>query len=173
MFSVTDGGFLGLVDPHAYETFAHEDWTLESLFAHFTQQMSRRTLLLWGTDGSGGEWTVSFNQRSPGLRTIIGPINSTYGHLCLVSYADLTMAAQFADGILAAAQATNLVWKATPGAYSCAITQLHRYPANNPSAEADFDLTLEYPSAELAPWTGPAWFDLQSGHTVPDEAKQV
>ena len=73
-----DSGFLGLVDLDAYVTFVSEDWTLEQLFAHFSAEMRKRTLLLWGT-GAENTWSVEITNRtgSPrpsGFRSTSGPI---------------------------------------------------------------------------------------------------
>lgn len=151
-----DSGFIGIVDPDAYEGFVAEDWTYESLFEHFATQMARRALLLWATSPDGGSWTVTLDGTLAGARSATGPIVSRQGRLCLVNYESLTMAAQFADVTLPDPDLAHLELQLTPGAYACTITQLHD-DDTHPAPHLALHLT---PSDEPPPpWSKPAWYN--------------
>src|SRR6266508_3748981 len=100
MLEVTDdSGFLALVVPAAYETFVASDWTLGQILAHFRAQMTRRSLLIWGT-GLEGFWKVDVvlkKSKVKGFRAVNGPLQVVGGSLLLTNYESLTMAAQFKD----------------------------------------------------------------------------
>src|SRR5215216_3964121 len=100
MLEVTDdSGFLALIVPAAYETFVGSDWTFEQITAHFQAQMTRRSLLIWGT-GLEGFWKVDVVLKEveiKGFREVSGPLQVTGGSLLLTNYESLTMAAQFKD----------------------------------------------------------------------------
>ena len=94
-----DSGFLGLIDPAAYQSFVGEDWTLEQIAARFKTQMAERRLLLWAT-GREDVWRVRIvlaPSEASGFQELVGPIVSSSGNLLLTSYDSLTMAAQFRD----------------------------------------------------------------------------
>lgn len=162
---VDGSGFLGLVDPDAYEGFVGEDWSYETLFGHFGAQMGRGALLLWATsgDGAGGTWTVAVGAGVAGgvggiagARSVTGPIRSRHGRLCLVDYETLTMAAQFADVTLPEPHLADLELAVAPGAYACTVTQVHDDDRRPPP---HFGLHLTPSDGSLAPWPGPAWYD--------------
>jgi hypothetical protein len=159
-----DSGFLGIIDPDAYEGFVAEDWTYESLFAHFAAQTARRALLLWATSADGGSWTVALEGTLAGARSATGPITSRQGRLCLVNYETLTMAAQFADVTLPEPHLADLELEVVPGAYACTVTQVHdddSHPAPH------FGLYLAPSDGALTPWASPAWYDPASGTFTP------
>ncbi|OUC78198.1 hypothetical protein CA982_13290 [Gordonia lacunae] len=124
-----DTGMMGIVDPHAYESFVSRHWTLESLFTHFATQMHRRTLLLWET-GDEGSWTITVENSPvaahyPIVRQAAGPSTATRGELVVVSYDTLTMAAQFPHKRVDAYKE----WQGSAvdvavGTYVCAVSQL-------------------------------------------------
>jgi len=100
MLNVTDdSGLLALVVPATYETFVDSDWTLDQLMRHFKEQMTHRSLLLWGT-GSEGLWNVNVvlkKSNARGYREVSGPLKIVGGALMVTNYESLTMAAQFKD----------------------------------------------------------------------------
>lgn len=149
-----DSGFLGAIDPDAYEGFVGEDWTFESIFAHFANQMARHALLLWATSEESGNWQVDFGPQKTGIRSVTGPFVSTRGRLCLVSYENLTMAAQFADVILPESHMADEVQQIEPGNYSCTITQLQKEDHLPPP---HFLVTLQKTATLPPAWHKPAW----------------
>jgi len=161
-----DAGFLGIVDPDAYEGFVAEDWTHESLFAHFAAQMARGALLLWATSPDGGSWTVALDGAlaGAGARSVTGPITSRQGRLCLVDYGTLTMAAQFADVTVPEPHLADLELAVAPGTYACTVTQIH---ADDRHPPPHFALHLTPSHAALPPWPGPAWYDPASATFAP------
>jgi hypothetical protein len=155
-----DSGFLGVVDPDAYVTFVHEDWTLEQLFGHFRAELGKRTLLLWGT-GAENSWPVEVTTGSPrqsGFRRTTGPIRVTGGRLLVVNYETLTMAAESADVTLPEPHLADLLVTVPSGDYACEIIQV-----NDPESDAAFeDVTQFIVGLTLGqapdPWSDPAWF---------------
>jgi hypothetical protein len=98
----TDSGLLALIDPDAYAAFVDPDWEFRHLMVHFREQMAKRRMLIWCA-GLGAEWTVAVaSEPSPrtGFREVTGTIVATGGRLALVSYEELTMAAEDADYVL-------------------------------------------------------------------------
>ena len=94
-----DSGMIGIVDPARYEGFVDANWTLESLLPRFVLSFSERSLLLWSA-GCEGNWIVEVTddaKPAEGYRSVSGIIRSSQGFLYLISYDDLTAAAQFAD----------------------------------------------------------------------------
>ncbi|WP_330185113.1 hypothetical protein OHB26_16910 [Nocardia sp. NBC_01503] len=158
-----DSGFLGIVDLHAYNTFVSENWTLDSLFGHFTSEMGRRTMLLWGT-GSEGSWRIDVSASSvepqfPIARQATGPITVTKGELIVVNYEILTMAAQFENERID----REKDWYGTGidlpnGDYVCTISQLTEPELSRTHDGPDFHLQLT--PGETPNWTSTAWFDL-------------
>ena len=166
-FTVDDGsGFLGIVDPDAYEGFVAESWTPEALFAHFAAQMARHALLLWATSPDGGSWRVALGSTPAGARSAVGPITSRRGRLCLVDYETLTMAAQFADVELPEPHLADLVLAVAPGAYACTVTQVHD-DDRRPGPHFGLHLALAPTDGALAPWAGPAWYHPASATFTP------
>lgn len=159
-----DSGFLGVVDPDAYATFVSENWTLEQLFGHFRSEMSKRTLLLWGT-GMENTWHVEVtdsanSSRLSGFRRTSGPIRVTRGRLLPVNYETLTMAAQFAHVSLPEPYLADLLVDVPSGDYACEITQLDEPDTSDDGSgdAAGFVLKLT-PGQEHEPWSAPAWFE--------------
>lgn len=156
-FAITeDSGFLGIIDPDRYEGFVAEDWTLERLFEHFAAQMGRGTLLLWATSEHGGTWTVTTDSAPPGARSVTGPIVSTRGRLCLVTYESLTMAAQFDDVTLPEPHMADLALDVQPGTYDCTVTQ---FDDDDSTPGPHLAVALSATGAARPPWRQPAWYD--------------
>jgi hypothetical protein len=143
-----DSGFLALVDPNLYQGFVDRDWTYESLFTHFRQEMGRRSLLLWGT-GREDFWTVEVvtddcdeYERPTGYRRVSGPIRVSAGQLHLTNYESLTMAAQFPDVRLPEPHLRDLVFEVPDGEYVCEIIQLAD-PGSDQDADEDDERRYE------------------------------
>lgn len=156
-FTLTDdSGFLAIVDPDSYQGFVAEDWTDESLFDHFAQEMRRRSLLMWATSEHGGTWTVTTEASGQAGRSVTGPIVSTRGRLCVTNYESLTMAAQFADVSLPEPHMADLVFDVEVGTLECTVTQF----ADDDSAPGPhFAISLSPAGAAGEAWAGPAWYE--------------
>jgi hypothetical protein len=156
-FTVTDdSGFLGIIDPDSFRGFVAEDWTDESLFDHFAQEMRRRSLLMWATSEGGGTWTVTTEAPRHAGRSVTGTIVSTRGRLCITNYEALTMAAQFADVSLPEPHMEDLVLDVDVGALSCTVTQLHD---DDSLPGPHFAISLSPAGAASEPWLRPAWYE--------------
>ena len=141
-FQVTDdSGLLAIIDPDAYRSFVHADWTWETIEEHFRREMRERHLLIWGT-GMEHVWSidVSFQPtRAEGYREITSSIMSSQGRLLLTNYESLTMAAQFPDVILPQPHKREQVLSLSPGLYDCRIIQLL-----DPKSDALFEETISF-----------------------------
>jgi hypothetical protein len=159
-----DSGFLAVVVPTAYEGFVSENWELDQLFRHFSAQMRRWALLIWGT-GLEGFWKVEVcigRSEVQGFREISGPIHVTGGAVLVTNYESLTMAAQFSDIALPARHERDQVVPLTDGGYCCRIIQMFD-PKEESSAESDGpDFVVEFTPASVLPpeWSKVPWFKL-------------
>jgi len=161
-----DDGFLGLLDPDAYDGFVGRDWTIAQLVARLRHQMRDRRLLLWGT-GREGTWRVrvEVDVHAPGgFREISGPIRSSRGRLLVTHWGALTMAAAYPDVPLPEPHEEPLLRTGSPGDYQCTIVQLADPEADGPregetEASEDFAIVLTRQDAAQAPWTEFPWRD--------------
>ena len=123
-----EDGFISIVNAERYKGFVDSDWKLEQLFNHFTDQMNERNLIIWTSNQDGGnEWEVEIlNQPSSKeeFRSFNFPICVTNNCLYLVSYTDLTMAAQFEDEIVPAKHGSHLKFDISDGLYDVTIRQM-------------------------------------------------
>ena len=165
MLNVTDdSGFLAVVVPAAYECFVSKNWELDQLFRHFSAQMHRRALLIWGT-GLEGFWGVEVRtDRSEvqGFREISGPIHVTGGAVLVTNYESLTMAAQFGDVALPEPHQRDQVVPLPDGDYCCRIIQMFD-PEEESSAESNGpDFVVEFTRDSMLPpeWSDVPWFKL-------------
>jgi len=160
-----DSGFLAVVVPAAYQGFVSKNWQLDQLFRHFSAQMSRRALLLWGT-GLEGLWRVEVrNRRSEvrGFREVTGPIHVSGGAVLVTNYESLTMAAQFDDVVLPEPHERNQVVPLPDGDYCCRIVQLFDPELKESSAESSGpDFIVEFTRPKVLPpeWSEVPWFKL-------------
>lgn len=118
---------VALIDAAAYPSFVDPDWTLLQIRNHFVAQMNQKTMLAWGT-GASGNWRISVTTRSevaPGYREFTGRITATGARLHLMSYDELTMAAQFEDVILPQKGTADWSVSVEPGEYKCRVVQLY------------------------------------------------
>jgi hypothetical protein len=146
-----DSGFLAIVDPDAYRSFVHPEWTFEMIEQHFRREMRDRHLLIWRT-GMEHLWQIDVSlqpTRTSGFREVIGSIAVSQGRLLLTNYESLTMAAQFSDVRLPMAHELARILRIPPGLYDCRIVQL-----SDPSSDAPFKepINFEY---ELTLTTSP------------------
>jgi hypothetical protein len=163
MLEVTDdSGFLALVVPAAYETFVASDWTLDQLLAHFTAQMNRRSLLIWGT-GLEGFWkldVVTEKVDVKGFREVSGPLEIVGGSLLVTNYESLSMAAQFKDVTLPEKHQQDLLVSFRNGSYTCRIIQMFD-PGQEDSAgddKPDFVVEVLNARVNVVPWQSIPWY---------------
>lgn len=162
MLEVTDdSGFLALVVPATYETFVASDWTLDQILAHFSVQMGRRSLLIWGT-GLEGFWKVDVRlkkSRVKGFREVSGAIQIVGGTFLLTNYESLTMAAQFKDVTLPEKHQKDLLMSLSDGDYTCRIIQMFDPEQAETAGDENADFVVEVLKAtgEPAPWETIPW----------------
>lgn len=163
MLEVTDdSGFLALVVPAAYDTFVASNWTLDQIMTHFTAQMGRRSLLIWGT-GLEGFWKVDVRLKKSkvkGFREASGPLQVVGGSLLLSNYENLTMAAQFKDVTLPEKHQEDLLVPLPDGDYTCRIIQMFDPEQEETAGDDGPDFVVEILKAteKAAEWDSIPWF---------------
>lgn len=129
-----DDGFVCLVCPDRYVSYVDEDWTLEEVLDRFVEQMNAGTLFVAypGPDRSGEPFTlVAEPSARPSAREAEGRVVVGEGGAWLTDYAQLTMAAQFADSPAVAAHHTRLPLAPGP----CRVTLRDLAGAGAPALE--------------------------------------
>lgn len=127
-FIFAEDAVLAVVNAQQYKTFVDNDWTLSQLLSHFVEEMNNNHLVIWQTDNVGGaDWRVAFLNSSSGktaYREFSKSIAVTSGELYLVSYTDLTMAAQFEEEKLPSEENASLCYKLPSGKYNLLVRQM-------------------------------------------------
>lgn len=128
-FNVYDeDGLFSLVNTDQYQPFVSEDWTLHQILYHFIAEMNKQHLIVWQTnDSGGGAWNIEILTQptdKPSFREFTKTIEVTNGELHLVSYTDLTMAAQFEDYKLPGKENAHWKFPVANGLYAVTIRQL-------------------------------------------------
>jgi hypothetical protein len=163
VFEVTDdSGFLAVVVPATYEGFVESNWQFSQLLAHFRTQMSRQSLLIWGT-GLAGIWKVEVPLRASrrkGFREVSGPLQVTGGCVLLTNYESLTMAAQFEDVRLPEPHQKNLLLDVPDGEYRCRVIQMFDPSTARVigSGKPDFVVEIARSGSLPAVWVEIPWF---------------
>jgi hypothetical protein len=117
---------LAIVDAAAYPSFVSGQWDLDDIRRHFVEQMRCGTMLAWGT-GAPANWRLQVGgprRFGGGYREFTGRIRASEGVLHLVSYDELTMAAQFADERLPGRGVRRRSVRLPAGQYDCRVVQL-------------------------------------------------
>ena len=172
---IDDEGFLGVIDPAAYQGFVGEDATLERLMNRFRNQMLQNSLLIWGT-GCESVWKVQVNfqiTQTPGFREITGPIYVSQDHLCFTNYSELSMAASDELYTLPDAGDNDWIFPIASGSYRCRIVQLSDPDdlgdlddidedaiEDDTNEDIDFLVEFERVDTSLPAWTTIPWSDL-------------
>jgi hypothetical protein len=157
-----DSGFLAIVVPAAYQGFLDGNWQFDQLLAHFRAQMSRQSLLIWGT-GLEGRWQVDVLLRPShvrGFREVSGPLQVVGGQVLVTNYESLTMAAQFEDVRLPEEHQQDLLVEIPNGNYSCRVVQMFDPGVAESAAPGTPDFVLEFSSESgaAAAWSEIPWF---------------
>lgn len=99
-----DTNFIGLVNADLYKSFVDEDWDLDMLLQHFSNEMKNGSIVICQMTEAGIEhsWKVEAEVglreiKSKCFRKAEGCIKVTTNQLYLVDYDCLTMAAQFSS----------------------------------------------------------------------------
>lgn len=123
-----EDGFVSVVNADQYKGFVDNDWDMDQLFDHFITQMNQRNLVIWtSNEDGGGEWNVEILDAAsskPSYREFDFPIRVTGNSLYLVSYTDLTMAAQFEDEPIPAKHNKDLKLDLEKGLYTLKVRQM-------------------------------------------------
>ena len=97
-----DTNFIGVVNAETYQSFLDEDWELDILLQHFSNEMKKGNILVFQVTEEGIEhsWNVEVKIGTEEIvhkcfRTAVGYMKVTENQLYLADYDCLTMAAQF------------------------------------------------------------------------------
>jgi hypothetical protein len=126
---IDDDGLIALVNANRYETFVNSDWSLEQLKSHFIEQMNKNNLIIWQTSNDGGGiWGLEVYKNTPSenksFREFNKKIEITSGKLYIVTYTDLTMAAQYEDEKIPSETNANLCIEIENGIYDVTVRQM-------------------------------------------------
>ncbi|TCD12112.1 hypothetical protein EZ449_03590 [Pedobacter frigidisoli] len=147
-----EDGFISVVNTNKYQGFVDDDWQFDQLLNHFVNQMNDHNIIVWASNEDGGnEWKIDvLNQPSSNkeFSNFSFPISVTNGSLYLVSYNDLTMAAQFEDEVLPSKYNAHLKIDLSNGLYNVTVRQMFNpknldYEAEMVHFELIFILTTE------------------------------
>ncbi|MDF2457475.1 MAG: hypothetical protein K0R51_3468 [Cytophagaceae bacterium] len=131
-------GIISLVNAAVYQTFVDEDWELDQLKVHFMEQMNANAILVWQSNNiGGGNWKVEFTSTESNKvahSEFTAVIEVTNGELYLADYTDLTMAAQYQEYKIPAAQHGHQKTPIENGKYLVKVKRLF-----NPDEELDED----------------------------------
>lgn len=123
-----EDGFVALVNAKTYKGFVAADWQLNQLLQHFVAQMNAGNLVIWASNEDGGnEWTVDILEQpsaKEAFREFSATVRVTDDCLYLVSYTDLTMAAQFEEELLPAEHNSDLRIPLANGLYQVTVRQM-------------------------------------------------
>lgn len=99
-----DTNFIGIVNAEKYQSFVDEDWNLDMLLHHFSNEMKKGHILVYQMTEEGIEhsWNVDVKIGTEEavhkcFRKAVGYIKVTENKLYMIDYGCLTMAAQFED----------------------------------------------------------------------------
>lgn len=128
-FNLSDeDGFVSIVNTDTYKGFVDNNWELDQLFSHFVEQMNKGHLIIWTSNEDGGnDWNIEIVDEPSSkeeFRHFSFPIRVTNNCLHLVSYTDLTMAAQFETETLPAKDSTHLKFDISNGLYHVTVRQM-------------------------------------------------
>lgn len=145
-FNIADeDGFIAIVNADRYKGFVSEDWELDQLFTHFTNEMNHQNVIVWQTDSEGGGlWSVavlSAPSANDSFREFSKTITVTDGHLYFATYTDLTMAAQFEDEKIPSNENADLKIAVVNGNYEVIVRQLFN-PDDLGEHDTDFEIIL-------------------------------
>lgn len=155
-----DSGFIALVDCAAYRSFLSEDWTFESLTAHFVTEMQSRILLAWDCSDWGDTYTVAVRKgfsAEPGFRSVTGAINATTGKIHLLSYASLSQAAEDRDIDLPEAHEAGNVIVVAPGVHKVRIVQTYNPEKADSRKDGAPHFIIEIEPGTADKWSAVAW----------------
>jgi hypothetical protein len=156
-----DSGFLALIVPGMYASFAAKTWDFELLRSHFRRQMARHSMLIWGT-GLEGMWRVDVQVDGPdvrGFREVVGPLHVQGGSVLVTSYDSLTMAAQIPDVSLPQAHERDQFVPLPDGDYICRVVQLFDPNAceSTGGESRDFVIILRASTRPVQKWSEIPW----------------
>lgn len=147
-----EDGILALIDASTWRTVI-EDWDFGSLTQHFVDEMNAQRGMVWRTGSDGyGEWSIELrakSSRKKAIREATHTVEVTSGALSVVTYGQLTTAADDPDMSLADEAADHSI-PLEPGTYQVRLRQLKNDA---------FEIELSPAGAdEVDPLTEPIWW---------------
>jgi hypothetical protein len=146
-----DTNFIGLVNADQYKSFVDEDWELESLLQHFTDEMKDGNILVFQMTEEGivHSWTIEvmFEATLNDLecyRRTEGFIEVTDNKLYIVDYDCLTMAAQFEDEVIPDDNCANHRIELKNGLYKVEIAQFYNADKNHYTGNDTVNMIMNF-----------------------------
>jgi len=154
-YEVTDdSGFIGIADPDAYRLSLDLDLPLDKVGDGFKQENARLRLIFWGT-GREDVWRVRVTFTpyvGETFREFESLIRSSRGRLQLVSYDDVSMAAEYPAHALTSPTYDEWRVDVPLGLYRCRVIQRFDPEPYDPELrDEDADFVIE-----LTPVNAPA-----------------
>jgi len=160
-----EDGILALVDP---ATFRHHvpDWDFDLLTARFAEEGAAQHGLVWMTGMHGyGQWRVEFRtrpSRRSAFRDARGTVEVTDGRLQLVTYGELTAAAEEPTSVLTTESGRD--HRLPNGLYGVRLRQLFDPGSTDPAEdEAVFEVVLT-PARRRSVTASPFWWEPAGAH---------
>lgn len=146
-----DTSFIGLINAEKYKSFVDENWELDSLFQHFSNEMQKRNILVFQMTEEGIEhsWNVKVKigkevAIEQYFRKAVGYIRVTANQLYVADYSCLTMAAQFKDKRVPDENCSNYKIDIEEGNYKVNIIQFYNADKDEHIGEDKNDILLNF-----------------------------
>lgn len=146
-----DTNFIGIVNGEQYKSFVDEDWELEMLLQHFTDEMTNGNVLVFQMTEEGIEhsWNVEVEIGTEAIeqkcfRKAEGYIRVTENQLYLVDYDCLTMAAQFEDEKVPDENCSNYKIDIENGVYKVEVLQFYNVDNDEYIGTNEKDILLNF-----------------------------
>ena len=146
-----DTNFIGVVNAEKYKSFVHENWELEILLQHFSNEMEKGDILVFQMTDEGIEhsWKVEVQIGTEEIvqncyRKAVGYIKVTENKLYLVDYDCITMAAQFESDKVPDENCSNYKINIGNGVYMVEVVQFYNVDKDEYTGTNDTDILLNF-----------------------------
>ncbi|MFI8710053.1 hypothetical protein ACIGHG_24095 [Bacillus sp. NPDC077411] len=146
-----DTNFIGLVNAEQYKSFVDEDWELDMLLQHFTDEMKNGNILVFQMTEEGIEhsWDVEVEVGTEEVeqkcfRKAEGYIRVTGNQLYVVDYDCLTMAAQFESNKVPDKNCSNYKINIENGVYKVEVLQFYNVDNDKYVGTNEKDILLNF-----------------------------
>lgn len=146
-----DTNFIGVVNATEYKSFVNEDWELEMLLQHFSNEMKLGNILVFQMTDKGIEhsWNIEVKFESNLIeqdcfRKAVGYIKVNDNKLYLVDYDCLTMSAQFQNNKIPDKNCANYRIDIENGIYRVDFVQFYDVDKDKYTGTNEKDILLNF-----------------------------